>query len=49
MDIKDKERLAESKFKDWLNENKIPFWYIHQEPDTFAIAFKKIKLKDPTS
>ncbi len=47
MDIKDKERLAESKFKDWLNENKIPFWYIHQEPDTFAIAFKKDKVKRP--
>jgi len=37
---KEKERLAEEKFKEWLNENKIPFWYIQQDKLTFAEAFK---------
>jgi hypothetical protein len=44
---KEKERLAEDKFKEWLNENKIPFWYIHQEPDTFARVFKEEMTRRP--
>ena len=43
----EKERLAEDKFKEWLNENKISFWYIHQEPDTFAYAFKEEMTRRP--
>jgi len=47
MNVKEKERMAEYKFKEWLDEYEIPFWYIHQEPDTFASAFKKEKVKRP--
>ena len=47
MDAKEKERLAEYKFKEWLDEYEIPFWYIYQEPDTFASVFRKEKVKRP--
>ena len=40
LSIDEKERLAEDNFKEWLNTNKIPFWYIQQDKLTFADAFK---------
>ena len=45
--MEEKERAAENKFKEWLNNNEIPFWYIHQEPASFSIVFKKEKVKRP--
>lgn len=29
------------------NENEIPFWYIHQEPETFSKVFRKENVKRP--
>ena len=29
MNMEEKERIIENKFKEWLNKNEIPFWYIH--------------------
>jgi len=39
--------LAEDKFKEWLNDNKIPFWYIQQDAFTFAHAFKEEMTRRP--
>jgi len=47
MNMEEKERAAENKFKEWLNNNEIPFWYIHQEPASFSIVFKKENVKRP--
>ncbi len=47
LNLREKERLAENKFKEWLNEKEIPFWYIHQEPDTFSNVFRKENVKRP--
>lgn len=32
--------LAELKFKEWLDDNHIPYWYIHQAINTFSPALK---------
>ncbi|KAA0004476.1 MAG: hypothetical protein DRN33_02630 [Thermoplasmata archaeon] len=44
---KEKERLAEDKFREWLNDNKIPFWYIQQDALTFSHAFKEEMTRRP--
>ena len=47
MNNKNKERLAEMKFKEWLDCNNIPYWYIQQNIETFSIALKKYMSKRP--
>jgi len=46
-DNRDKERLAEAKFKEWLDGNNIPYWYIQQDIDSFSNALKRYMSKRP--
>jgi len=39
--------LAERKFKEWLDKNNIPYWYIDQSLDSFSPALKKYLVKRP--
>jgi hypothetical protein len=43
----EKGREAEAKFKKWLDEHKIYYFYIEQNLGTFPIMFGKDKLKRP--
>jgi len=45
--IEEKERLAEAEFKQWLDRNDLPYWYIHQERDTFSPALRRYIAKRP--
>jgi len=38
---KEKGEQAESKFKEWLDRNNIPYWYVQQDLKTFSPALKK--------
>src|SRR3989344_8426732 len=40
-DNKEKGRIAEIMFKEWLDKHSIPYLYIHQDKDTFSSFFKK--------
>ncbi len=46
-DIREKERKAESKFKEWLDKNNTPYWYIQQDIASFSPALKKYMTKRP--
>lgn len=41
------ENLAEKKFKDWLDKNSIPYWYIDQSLESFSPALRKFLIKRP--
>jgi hypothetical protein len=41
------DNLAEEKFKEWLDKNKIPYWYIDQSLESFSPALKKFVIKRP--
>ena len=43
----EKERVTESKFKEWLDGNEIPYWYIQQDIDTYSTALKRFMTKRP--
>jgi|TARA_B100001971_G_scaffold206424_1_gene225183 hypothetical protein len=43
----DKGALTETKFKEWLNYKKIPFWYIQQDIETFSQGLKQHNSKRP--
>ena len=45
--IEDKEREAEDKFKEWLDKHEVPYWYIHQNVETFSPALRKYMAKRP--
>ncbi len=45
--IEEKERLAEKEFKDWLDANDTPYWYIQQDRESFSPALKKYMTKRP--
>ena len=45
--MKDKEILAENHFKEWLDKNEVPYWYIQQDLDTFSRALKRYMSKRP--
>ena len=45
--MREKERMAEHEFKQWLDSNEIPYWYIHQEIDTFSPALRHYLTKRP--
>jgi len=38
---------SELKFKEWLDKNKIPYWYIDQSLDSFSISLKEYMIKRP--
>ncbi|MEK6874096.1 MAG: hypothetical protein AABW91_04575 [Nanoarchaeota archaeon] len=45
---KEKGREAERRFQEWLDNHKIPYLYINQEPETFSSFFKEdLKSKRP--
>ena len=46
MNMEEKERIAEDKFKEWLNKNEIPFWYIYQNLLHFLSFSKERMPKD---
>ncbi|MCL4366839.1 hypothetical protein M1563_01575 [Patescibacteria group bacterium] len=37
----EKAQLAETRFKEWLDQNNIPYWYIQQDLQTFSPSLKK--------
>lgn len=39
--------VVERKFKEWLDQNEIPHWYIQQDIDSFSPALKKYFTKRP--
>jgi len=41
------DNLAEVKFKEWLDKNNIPYWYVDQSLDSFSPALKKFLIKRP--
>lgn len=38
---KEKSDMVESRFKEWLNKHKIPYWYIQQDLQTFSQPLKE--------
>jgi hypothetical protein len=44
---REKERTTELKFKQWLDSNEIPYWYIQQDVDTYSKALKRFMTKRP--
>ena len=44
---KEKSNDVEIKFQQWLDANKIPYWYIQQDISTFSPALKKYMTKRP--
>jgi hypothetical protein len=38
---------AEFRFKEWLDNHNIPYYYIKQDPDSFSAAFKTHQIKRP--
>jgi len=40
-DIKNMGHIAELRFKEWLDKNKIPYLYIQQDSETFSQAFNE--------
>ncbi len=38
----EKSLVAETKFMEWLNARKIPYWYIRQDLQSFSPALKKV-------
>ena len=47
LSIEDKEREAENKFKEWLDTHEVPYWYIHQDVETFSPALRKYMARRP--
>ena len=43
----DKERESEGHFKQWLDKNEIPYWYIQQDIETFSPSLRKYMTKRP--
>lgn len=41
------DNLAEEKFKEWLDKNNIPYWYIDQSLESFSPALKRYFSKRP--
>ena len=41
------DNLAEEKFKEWLDKNNIPYWYIDQSLDSFSESLRDYFLKRP--
>lgn len=41
------DNLAEVKFKEWLDKNNIPYWYIDQSLDSLSPSLKKLMMKRP--
>lgn len=41
------DNLAERKFKEWLDKNSIPYWYIDQSLESFSPALRKYLIKRP--
>ena len=41
------DNLAEKKFKEWLDKNKIPYWYIDQSLESFSPALRDYMMKRP--
>jgi len=39
--------LAEVKFKEWLDKNHIPYWYVDQSLDSFSLALRRYMIKRP--
>lgn len=45
--MEEKEREAESKFKEWLDKHNIAYWYIQQDIDTFSPSLKHYMTRRP--
>jgi len=41
------DNIAEFEFKKWLDIHNIPYWYIHQDLETFSNRLKKHFTKRP--
>jgi hypothetical protein len=39
--------VTEKKFREWLDDKEIPYWYIHQDVETFSEALKRMFVKRP--
>lgn len=39
------DNLAEEKFKEWMDKNNIPYWYVDQSLDSFSPALRKFMIK----
>lgn len=39
------DNLAEERFKEWMDKNNIPYWYIDQSLDSFSPALRKYLVK----
>jgi len=45
--MEEKEREAEKEFKGWLDRHEVPYWYIHQDVETFSPALRKYMARRP--
>ena len=45
--IEQKQRDAEQKFKEFLDKQHVPYWYIQQDIETFSPALKKLNVQRP--
>ncbi len=41
------DNFAEKKFKQWLDRNRIPYWYVDQSLESFSPALRKFLSKRP--
>lgn len=46
-EMQKRERECEKSFKNWLDKNDIPYWYIQQDIDTFSPALKRYMTRRP--
>ncbi|MBI5797745.1 hypothetical protein HZA98_02455 [Candidatus Woesearchaeota archaeon] len=47
MNNQEKQYEAENKFKDFLDSQKIPYWYIQQDIDSYAKVLKEYNVQRP--
>ncbi len=47
MSMQEKEREAESKFKEWLDKHDVPYCYIQQDVKTFSPSLKRYMTRRP--
>ena len=41
------DNVAEEKFKEWLDKNNIPYWYVDQSLESFSPVLRKMMIKRP--
>jgi len=41
------DNLAEERFKEWMDKNNIPYWYIDQSLESFSPSLRRFMIKRP--